>query len=257
MKNYKVVEVSESELEDLIRQAPHLIEEGLKYIDHQRRTDRGPLDVLMVDSGGALVVAELKVCEDDGMLIQGIDYYDWLSKNIEGLARAYKDFNINPRQTPRLLLIAPSVSVNLLNRCKWIDIPLSIFKFTCLRFEDSDGPIPVFSEITIPSNPDIIETYTLDDKLSYIIDGGMRKYAKEVLEDIKAWDSNRILIEPLKFDISMKYSGRVFAYLSPRRQFFHIGTYNEESVWNWYKINDCHDFENVQTLIKAYIEKIK
>ncbi|KKM01404.1 hypothetical protein LCGC14_1794790, partial [marine sediment metagenome] len=42
-----------------------MIEDGLKYIDHQRNTDRGPLDVLFVDSGNALVVAELKINEDD------------------------------------------------------------------------------------------------------------------------------------------------------------------------------------------------
>ncbi len=33
----------------------------------------------MVDSGKSLIVAELKAVEDDGMLLQGLDYYDYVS----------------------------------------------------------------------------------------------------------------------------------------------------------------------------------
>ena len=136
MKKYKPAEVSEKQLEDLIRQAPDLIEEGLHFVDHQRITDRGPLDILLVDSGNALVVAELKVVEDDAMLVQGIDYYDYVSRNVDGITRAYKDFNINPKQTVRLFFIAPTFSISLLNRCKWIDIPVSLFTYKCVTFED-------------------------------------------------------------------------------------------------------------------------
>jgi hypothetical protein len=111
VKKYKFIEVSEKQLEDLIRQGADLIEEGLRYIDHQRVTERGSLDVLMVDSGSALVVAELKVAEDDTMLVQGIDYYDYVSRNIEGISRVYKDFHIDPSQTIQLFLIALSFSL--------------------------------------------------------------------------------------------------------------------------------------------------
>ncbi len=137
MPQYKSIDVSERQLEDLIRQEANSIEEGVRYIDHQRNTERGPLDVLMVDSGNALIVAELKIDEDDTMLVQGIDYYDCISKNIEGTSRAYKDFNMDPNQPVRLFLIAPSFSVSLLNRCKWIDIPISLFTYKCIIVEDS------------------------------------------------------------------------------------------------------------------------
>ncbi len=40
MKNYKVVEVTEKKLEEIIRKVPHFIEEGLKYVSHQKRTPR-------------------------------------------------------------------------------------------------------------------------------------------------------------------------------------------------------------------------
>ena len=158
-------------MEELVRKYPEYIEQGLKYVDHQKRTDRGPLDVLFVDSGKALVVAELKVVEDDSMLVQGIDYYDYITRNIEELARAYrtKSISIDPTQRPRLFLIAPSFSVSLLNRCKWIDIPISLFTFQCIAFEDNPKEIiPIFKEVTIPSRPQPIEVYTTERRLDYI-----------------------------------------------------------------------------------------
>ena len=57
--------------------------------------------MLLVDSGGALVVAELKVVEDDGMLVQGIDYYDYVTANLQGLARACPPHGLEPSQDPR------------------------------------------------------------------------------------------------------------------------------------------------------------
>jgi RecB family endonuclease NucS len=110
MKKYAIIDVSEQGLEDLVRQHAGMIEEGLVYVDHQKPTAGGRLDVLLVDSGKALVVAELKVVQDDGMLMQGVDYYDYVSKHVEAFARLYKAHDIDPTQQVRLLLIASSFS---------------------------------------------------------------------------------------------------------------------------------------------------
>ena len=176
MKKYKTIEVSEKQLEELIRKSPELIEDGLKYVDHQKITDRGPLDVLFVDSGNALVVAELKINEDDAMLVQAVDYYDYITTNIEGFARAYKENKVDPIQKPRLFLIAPSFSVPLLNRCKWIDIPISLYSFQCIAFEDNlKEIIPIFKEITFPSRIQPVEVYNLEERYNYITDGKIKK----------------------------------------------------------------------------------
>ena len=258
MRKYKVVDVSEKQLEEMVRKAPDLIEEELKYIDHQKRTDRGPLDVLFSDSGNALIVAELKVVEDDGMLVQGIDYYDYITSNIEGFARAYKDKKVDPTQKPRLFLIAPSFSVSLLNRCKWIDVPLSLFTFQCIAFEgDPKDIIPIFKEITIPSMPTKVEVYTLDQRLNYITDSKVRQTVEDFLKEIKEWDADNILIEPTKYDISIKVSGRVFLYLGPRRKHFIIYTYGNENKWTGFPIQQDEDLEEVKILLKGNYEKFK
>src|SRR5271166_8395 len=150
MKKYTKADVSEQELEDLVRRNAEQIEEGLVYVDHQKQAAGGRLDVLMVDSGRSLVVAELKVIQDDGMLIQGLDYYDYVSTHVEAFARLYKTHSIDPTQQVRLLLIAPTFSQTLVNRCKWLDLPISLFTFNCLKFEGETDVVPVFTEEQVP-----------------------------------------------------------------------------------------------------------
>ena len=258
MRRYKVVEVSEKELEEMARKVPDLIEEGLRYVDHQKRAERGPLDVLFADSGNALVVAELKVTEDDGMLVQALDYYDYIASNIEGFARVYKEKKIDPTQKPRLFLLAPSFSVSLLNRCKWIDTPLSLFTFQCLVFEDNPKEVvPVFKEITIPSRLQPVEVYTIEQRLNYITDSKVRKTVDEFLKEIEEWDKDKILIEPIKNAISIKVSGRVFMYLEPRRKHFLVSTYDNENKWTGFPIHQPEDLDEVKILLKANYEKFK
>lgn len=256
MRKYRVVEVAEKDLEDLVRRAPELIEPGLKFVDHQAFTTRGRLDVLLVDSGRALVVAELKVVEDDGMLVQGIDYYDYVLRNLDGFARAYKQHKIDPDQEPRLLLIAPSFSVTLLNRIKWVNIPTSLFTFQCIEFEDAKGDVvPVYKEVAAPT-VEVVETpITPEIIYGYITDAKIKKLAQEMVAKIEGWDPERILAEAVKFAISIKVAGRVVAYVGPRRRHFVVSTRDAEGKWTGYPVNSENDLEVVLPLVQASFYK--
>lgn len=257
MKKYRTAEVSEAQLEHLVREAPQSIEAGLQFVDHQKFTSRGPLDVLLVDSGHALIVAELKVVEDDGMLVQGIDYYDYVSRNLDGFARAYKERHIDPAQSPRLFLIAPSFSVALLNRIKWLNLPVSLFTVQCIEFEDSRGEvIPVYKEITAPATPERVVAYSLDDRYNFITDETVRLLAKDVVANIQSWDPKRVIVEPTKYDISIKIYGRVLSYIGPRRKHFVVYTDDAEEKWTGYSVKSEVDLEAVMSQLKDNFEKM-
>jgi hypothetical protein len=259
--NYKTADVSEQQLEDLIRTHAGMIEEGLVYVDHQRRTADGRLDVLMADSGGkenrkALVVAELKIDEDDGMLLQGLDYYDYVSSHVETYARLYKDKSIDPTKEVRLFLIAPSFSQTLINWCKWISAPISLFTFTCLKFDGQDEITPVFSEQTIPTPPPIIDVPTSAEHLDYITDDTVRGQAAGFLHEIENWKPGSVISkDPISFGISIKVNGRVFAYLVPRRKAYRIETYNAENKWTPYLVKSEDDLANVKKIAQAAMER--
>ena len=145
MKSHKIVEVSEEILEDLILRDPDSIEKGLTYIDSKRMTDRGHLLVLFVDRRKSLVVTALKTVEDDSVLVQGLGCYDYFSERIQALVRNYKkNHDIDPTQPIRLFLICPRFSRKLINRCQWINIPVSLFSFMCIQLENDKSIQPIF-----------------------------------------------------------------------------------------------------------------
>jgi len=258
MTRYKKVDVSEQQLEDLVRRHTGTIEEGLTYVDHQKQTTGGRLDVLMVDSGKALAIAELKVVQDDGMLMQGIDYYDFVSNHVEAFARLYKNHGIDPTQQVRLFLIAPSFTQTLVNRCRWIDVPISLFTYHCLRFDGEEDLVPIFADQTIPTPPEVVEVTRLEDHLDYITDAEVRSKASALLDEIGNWKPGSISLDPIKDAISMKVNGRVFAYFYPRRKHYLLATYNhqEDGRWTEYSIKDDEDLENSKPIVKVAMERL-
>lgn len=255
MAKYEKIDVTEQQLEDLVRRHTEDIEKGLIYVDRQRPTGGGRLDVLMVDSGKSLVLAELKVVEDDGMLLQAVDYYDFLSLHRESFARLHKDKEIDPTQEVRVLLIAPSFSQTLINRCKWINITITLFTYNCLIITGTSDIIPLFNEQAIPSQPKIVEVFRVEDILSYITDPGVRANVNSTIDGIKGWKQERISVDATKDALSMKVDGRVFAYLYPRRKHFQIATYNAEDIWSAYPIHGKEDLDNALLFTKAAMER--
>jgi hypothetical protein len=255
MKPYEKADVSEMQLEELVRRHSGLIEEGLAFVDHQKPAAGGRLDVLMVDSGKSLVVAELKVVQDDGMLLQGIDYYDYVSNHAEAFARLYKQHGVDPAQEVRLFLIAPSFSQMLVNRCKWLDLPISLFTFHCLKFEGEDDIVPVFAEQAIPTPPEVVEVPHLEDHLGYITDPEVRAKASALLNEVRNWKPGNISLDPIKNAISMKVNGRVFAYFFPRRNHYLLATYDDQEEWTEYAVKDDDDLTIAKSIMQAAMER--
>lgn len=255
MKRYKPIEVSESQLEELVRRAPDLIEGGLRFLDHQVKTDRGPLDVLMLDSGGALVVAELKVVVDDEMLMQALDYYDYVVRNRDGFAGAYPGKGIDPDQDIRLVLIAPDFSSLLLNRLKWLNVQPELFSYQVLEFSDDPGSLtPVYKEVFAPSLPGRVTSYSLEDMYNYITDTNVRSLAKNLVSEVQAWKSGDLEASPIQDAISIKRAGRILAYLYPRRKFFLVGYYDDEGNWPMERIASQSDLEGILKTLRARLE---
>ena len=255
MRKYKSVELIDSQLEDLVRTGSEVIEEGLKYVDHQKTNGKDRIDVLFVDSGNATVAAELNIVEDDNMLLQGLDYYNYVATNIEALARIYKNDRIDPANAIRLMLIAPGFSQTLTNRCRWIDANVSLYTYKCIKFDDSDEVIPIFSETSIPTPPEPSgEIYSFEDRLGYITNQEIRGILASLLSDLPNWGKDSILIEPIKYAISVKIGGRVFMHLALRRENFLVETHSAEGKWTGYPVNSREDLEMLMALMKSNME---
>jgi hypothetical protein len=261
MRKYSKVDVTEQMLEDLIRQNAGLIEKGLVYLDHQKQAAGGRLDMLLVDSGSAVVVAELKVTQDDGMLMQGVDYYDYVTSHIETYARLYAKQKINVNEQVRLLLVAPSFSQALLNRAKWLNLPISLFTYTCIQFEGDTDVVVVFAEreidaITPAQTERDAGVYTLDDHLDYATDPQVRDRIMRLIEDAKQWAVGHVSIDPIKYSLSFKVNGRWFAYLDVRRRHFLVGMFDDDETYKNFPVKSEAEFENVVQKMKTAAQRV-
>ena len=251
--------LKERELEDRIINHPDLIEENLRYIEHQRNTAYGRLDVLFVDGNNTLVVAELKVIEDPNMLIQALDYFDFVYEKLEGFANLYAAYKIDTSKYPRLMLIAPSFSPLLINRCRWItpDIRISLVQYQYIQFKEANEDTLVFIPQEISFKPATLKKAPeLNELLNYIRDEHIREIAKKFLDETKKLSKN-ISIDPLQWGKSVKYKGNVVYYWEPRQTCIRVSTYNMEGKWEGTNVIDEEGFTTVFNYIKNNIKNLK
>jgi len=252
----KMNNVKEQHLEDLFMRYSGALEEGLVCVDHQVITaDRGRLDVLLVDSARTFVVAELKVVEDDGMLLQALRYYDYVASNVESFARLYPTPQPDPTKQVRLLLIAPSFSQTLLGLCRWIDADISLFTYSCLRMRDSDSVVPVFNEVSVPPGPAIVVGRERENHLTYITDEAVRQLASDLLDEVRTWQNGLVSVEAIKHMYSLKCDGSVIAYLETRRKGFVVTTYQPDGLSAAYRVTDAATCARARDAIQDVAEK--
>jgi len=96
--------IQEQDVEQFLRYRLHLIEEGLRYIDHQFPVTDGRIDILAKDKNEQYVVIELKVVDHDPTIIWQCMYYPQQIKlhfsvphvRMIALAPSYKDSILTP-----------------------------------------------------------------------------------------------------------------------------------------------------------------
>lgn len=254
---YQQIDISYTQLKDLIRRKPELLEDGLKYIPHQIYTSGGLLDLLLIDQSRALVIVEPTDVEDDEILIRGIDFYEIANRNLSGFLHAYQDLNIDCGQKPRLVLIAPSFSQSLIQRIKWVKIPISLFSYQCIKFDDAIGEvIPIYKEITSPVVPEKVQEDGLEDQYLPIGEGD-KMLAKTILARIQQWDRERIVVKQTDFDISIQISGRTLCYIGPRQTHFIVYTNDAYGRWSRYRVQNKQDMEAVLSMLHANYDKMR
>jgi RecB family endonuclease NucS len=70
---------SERELHSIIEKELDALEEGLALLKYELGLEKGIPDFLCVDSGGRLVIIEVKLKEDENILFQALKYYNELT----------------------------------------------------------------------------------------------------------------------------------------------------------------------------------
>lgn len=241
---FKEVEVEdETGLEDFIVNYPEQLEKGLKVIGRQVRTSYGPLDVLCVDSNGALVVIEIKKDEDSHQLAQALRYYDWVYENRPALVQFYPKAGIQLEKEPRIILVAKSFPEELLTSAKYFYKTMKtpdLVTYACLETKSGDRGL-VFTSIDIPPPKEpppkpIKPKELMEHLINWVTEENVRKLLLGTIEKIKGIGQN-VSVYPVKWSIQFK-AKTVFASINTARDHFNIWTTKDWVRTSVYSSND-------------------
>ena len=102
MRTFKKFEpMSEKELHGIIEKELDSLEEGLELLKYEMTIGKGIPDFLCKDSGGRIVIIEVKLNEDENILFQALRYYADVNANRYVLAEMFSRKGIDPETRPK------------------------------------------------------------------------------------------------------------------------------------------------------------
>jgi len=255
---FKKIEINEERnLEHLVVQNPESVEKGLVYLSHQHRAGGKFIDVLAVDANGIFVILELKVGQDDEMLLQALEYYDYVSSNRDRLAKEYeKRAKIVAAEDPRIILVASAFTDRLRKAVQYFKPRTALMEYAYL--EGKPGERGLFCrEVQFDVEGGFTPPVSLDNALSYINQPKARQAAEKVHAELCKIGRN---IEASPRDGYVRYmcKNRVVGDVSLRRTFFHVSWKLDQDNWDGVKIASLHDWsKHKQQVLKGFAKQYR
>ena len=219
----KVKPKNEKELHSIIEKEIDALEEGLEILKYEFGLGTGYPDFLCIDSGGRLVIIEVKLQEDDNMLFQALRYYNSVDKERYAIANMFSGKKrINPDEHPRILLVAEKFSDDL-RRLSTLVIPeIELYEYTVMSTPDEKQGI-CFHPVSIPKIEEIpAKPLTAEELREYITKDSLKSIFDKLIKDIKSIGRG-IQEYTTQGYIGFKYRGRQIGWLGPHRKSFDIG----------------------------------
>jgi hypothetical protein len=201
------------------------IEEGLEFLQHEYPSGNGILDFLCVDSGGRLVIIEVKLHEDKDVLFQALRYFSDIDKNRYLIATVFSDRDIDPEESPRIVLIAERIPEDT-RRLSTLVVPeVELLEYSAVTLPEGDRGI-VYHSVSLPvaARPPA-EQKTIDELIDYLRDDNLRPTLAKMRRDIKGLGRG---VEEYATQSYIGYkhtSGRQFAYIRIYRKDLELGAH--------------------------------
>lgn len=216
---------SEAELHIIIRSELDAIEEDLDLIQHEYPSGKGIIDFLCVDSGHRLVIIEVKLHEDENVLFQALRYFSDIDRDRYILANLFSSKRIDPEQSPRIILIAETISEDI-RRLSTLVVPeIELLEYSVLILPSGEKGIHYHSvSLPIVTKPPY-EPKTIEKLIEYLTDKSLKPLLEEMRNSIKSIGRG---IEEYATQSYIGYKhtgGRQFAYISVYRKELEFGAH--------------------------------
>lgn len=218
----KIKPENEKELHSIIEKEIDALEEGLEILKYEFGMAKGTPDFLCVDSGGRLVIIEVKLQEDENILFQALRYYNEIDKERYAIAKMFTDKKIETGEHPRILLIAEKFSDDL-RRLSTLVVPeVELYEYTVLSLPDGKQGI-CYHPVSLPKIEEIpTKPRTIKELREYITKDSLKPIFDKLIDEIKAIGTG-IEEYARQGSVGFKYKGRQIAWLGPLRKSFDVG----------------------------------
>ncbi len=241
LKIQKIDDLAERELEKLISDDINAIEPGLVYLGHQLNAAGKYIDILAVDENAILTVMELKIGEDDGMLVQALEYLHYVQSNRDRVAETYKTkARIDPEEEPRLILVAGSFSDRLRRAVRYLEPEVKLVEYQVVKAGGDLGL--VCKEIISDSEEGYSPPVSIETILSRTDSKKLRNICAQVVNEIR--DVGKDMDEPKgvgKAEVRLKCKNRVVGRVLVRKKFFYVA-YLWGDDWKWHEVYTHNDW---------------
>ena len=213
---------TERELHSIIEKEIELLEEGLVILKHEFALEKGTPDFVCVDSGGQLVIIEVKLNEDSNMLFQALRYYNEIDKKRYSFKEIFSDKTIDSTQHPRIILIAETVSDELKQLSTLVVPDVDIYEYTTLSSQDGLQGICYHPALLPKIEEPLPKPVTIEDLSEYITNESLKPLFDSIIKDVKKI-SEGIEEYATTGYVGFKYKNRLIGWLTPNRKSFDFG----------------------------------
>ncbi|MCW3981931.1 MAG: endonuclease NucS [Candidatus Bathyarchaeota archaeon] len=126
------------ELQKVVAGDISVVEDGLTAVcDNMPIDSKTNIDILCHDDEGQLVVVKLSTKEDDNMFFESLKIRSYVNSVKPMLKFSYKSFKISEAKTPRLVLLAPSFSPQLVDVVAQMQgVHMDLYTWEYFEFDD-------------------------------------------------------------------------------------------------------------------------
>lgn len=209
----------EKELQSIIEKNLEEVESGLKILN-PFKLPSGFFDNLAVDSGGRLVILEYKTRKINEHIIgQTLKYYYDVDSNRYMIANHFKNYNINPEEHPRLIIIGEKVPDKIRSLFNYVEPEIDLFEYGFNKINQiyfHPVSIPDFEEISFS------KSITIDEQREYIKKDELKENFEKIINKVKDIDKE-IKIDVKQTYLTFTYKGRVIGWLARHRYYIDFG----------------------------------
>jgi hypothetical protein len=221
----KFTPLSEKELHIIIQKEIDAVEEGLKLLQYEYPSGKGILDFLCIDSGGRLVIIEVKLHEDENILFQALRYFSDIDKNRYLIATLFSKESINPEELPRIVLIAEKFSEDLRRLSTLVNPEVELLEYSSVILPNGDKGI-IYHSVSLPtiSQPPA-EPKTIEKLLEYLRNENLKPLVEKLRHTVKNLGKGIDEYATSGYIGYKHYSGKLFAYIRIMRKTIELGSH--------------------------------